>query len=308
MSMSACPTKTLVGAKAGHLSSYSLTLMALYYLQIAEDLPVLPTTPFAELKLAPVETQAEWRTSKHLSELLHGFFNFYDSEFSWGKEVVAVRLGSRTNRNEPCHADLRGIKYNRLHIEDPFLLDRNLNCVLGQDQENMLYGRIEEAALRMTAGQLPPGLDYDPVAVTIMQQSDLRRQAAFQAASPPMQPKPGMQQTALQVYDSRAVLAARNGENVPDHSIGSPGNALAARFPDHGYGNGAGPERPQDVSWAHRPDVQQSASGINGSSPGMSNRMDSRWAEEEFSVDRARAEAPAPEDVPITALQGAWSL
>ncbi|CAK0876113.1 unnamed protein product [Prorocentrum cordatum] len=64
-------------------------------------------------------------------ELLRRFFSFYHCGFRRGGEVVSVRLGRRRNAAWPQLARLRGRHVPRLHIEDPFILERNLNCVLG---------------------------------------------------------------------------------------------------------------------------------------------------------------------------------
>eukprot|EP00959_Pyramimonas_sp_CCMP1952_P470671 9497086-Pyramimonas_sp.AAC.1 len=50
-------------------------------------------------------------------------------------KVVSVRLGKRLAATEARFGSLQGRHARRLHIEDPFLLQRNLNCVLGRLQE-----------------------------------------------------------------------------------------------------------------------------------------------------------------------------
>lgn len=45
-------------------------------------------------------------------------------------------MGCRLAITEPCFSWLEQWE-NRLHIEDPFLLERNLNCVLGSWQEGI---------------------------------------------------------------------------------------------------------------------------------------------------------------------------
>jgi hypothetical protein len=91
--------------------------------------------------------------------LLSYFFNFYASEFRWGTEVVAVHLGRRTATWDVDHMNLRGRRLQRLHVADPFLTDRNLNCVLSTEQENTLYNEICKAAVALQNGQLPAGLE-----------------------------------------------------------------------------------------------------------------------------------------------------
>lgn len=149
------------GAREKHLSSYSLTLMVIYFLQVDPGvaMPCLPTQVFdGGQGTPPAVEQVTWSCSSSLVSLLFRFFTFFAFDFGWGTEVVAVRLGARTSRTDPAHSSLRGCWGCRLHIADPFLLERNLNCVLGPVQEQTLQSRIHEAARALQNGVLPPGL------------------------------------------------------------------------------------------------------------------------------------------------------
>jgi len=152
------------GAKDNYLSSYSWVLMVIYYMQVSPDcgLPCFPTWAFnGQIRPPQALQDVKWTPRQNLSQMLYGFFHFYAREFQWGEEVVAAHLGERTYRTDAVHADLRGHWIPRLHVADPFLL-RNLNCVLGLQEESVLYSKICEAVSAMVVGQLPVGLTPDP--------------------------------------------------------------------------------------------------------------------------------------------------
>ena len=99
---------------------------------------------------APHIRDMRWDSPLPLPALLMQFCLFFHHEFRWGSEVapgfqgplkasfwkVSVRMGCRLSITEPCFNWLEKWE-NRLHIEDPFLLERNLNCVLGSWQEGL---------------------------------------------------------------------------------------------------------------------------------------------------------------------------
>ncbi|CAJ1374721.1 unnamed protein product [Effrenium voratum] len=150
----------LVGAKAGHLSSYSWTLMVIYFLQVHPEtqLPCLPTLYFQQGATA-AESQARWSCNLLPHQLLARFLSFYAFDFQWGAEVVSVRLGRRLGPEEAAFefAQLPGLEVMRMQVEDPFLLGRNLNCVLGFVQEQQMQQELSQAAWVMHHGLLPQG-------------------------------------------------------------------------------------------------------------------------------------------------------
>merc|ERR1712136_582028 len=101
----------LKGAPARHLSSYALTLMVIYYLQVVCGVPSLQESGFA------------W-------------------EFRWGTEVVSVRCGRRQDVDSDQFRELGGRWDERLHIEDPLECSRNLRDVLWRQHEELLRERI----------------------------------------------------------------------------------------------------------------------------------------------------------------------
>ena len=146
-------------AKMGNLSSYSWSILCLYYLQYARIIPSLqarapPGVVIYSCKstgrtfdvgylsgdCAAVEkTLIPPDESKCVASLLCGFFAFYDEIFEWGQEVVSIRVGARKKITDPEFAQLsQGSRAmmdlpddcQRIHIEDPFDLSRNLHCVM----------------------------------------------------------------------------------------------------------------------------------------------------------------------------------
>ncbi|CAE8674625.1 unnamed protein product [Polarella glacialis] len=145
------------GAALRHLSTYSLTLMAIFFLQVHPSwrLPCLPTWGFGSGGVAKEVLGITWESPGGLPELVCGFFRFYVADFQWGQEVVSVRLGRRAFRNEPDFFELSGRVAPRMHIEDPFLLSRNLNCILGSEQEQQLQEKMQSVALALAARVVP---------------------------------------------------------------------------------------------------------------------------------------------------------
>jgi len=146
------------GAPGGHLSSYSLTLMALYFLQVEVGMPCLNTAAFSSKGSAPEVDNISWACGVNLVDLVTRFFAFFagaEGGFQWGREVISVRKGRRLATNGLDFAMLPGRLTSRLHIEDPFLLARNLNCVLSLENEQLLRVKLGQAASTMYCGGIP---------------------------------------------------------------------------------------------------------------------------------------------------------
>lgn len=148
------------GAPDCHLSSYSWTLMVIYFLQVDPkvQLPLLPVQADEPSELAErVEAaRAAWSScTLCLAQLLTRFFCFYSQEFYWGSEVVSLRFGNRLDVRETLFEALKGRHHARLHVEDPFQLHRNLNCVLGEPQELELCAALQGALQQLQQGLLP---------------------------------------------------------------------------------------------------------------------------------------------------------
>jgi hypothetical protein len=150
------------GPKEGHLSSYALTLMTLYFLQVDEyiKMPCLPTVAFDGSADHSQAQSVQWSCELSVEVMLYRFFSFFAMYFIWGKEVISIRLGKRNLIEDSRFSELPGhfSKKPRLHIEDPFLLGRNLNCVLKEPQEHVLWQKICEALAVTQHAMVPPGL------------------------------------------------------------------------------------------------------------------------------------------------------
>mmetsp|Transcript_73029 Transcript_73029/g.171235 ORF Transcript_73029/g.171235 Transcript_73029/m.171235 type:complete len:400 (+) Transcript_73029:86-1285(+) len=151
----------LSGARNGYLSSYTWTLMVVYFLQVhpALQMPCLSTEAFRRGATAESLQKPAWKCDFLPHRLLHGFFDFFTNPngFKWGAEVVSVRLGTRVNPAQEF-VQLTGRDSMRLHVEDPFLLSRNLNCVLGWSQEGEMHSKMKAAAAALGQNLLPEGM------------------------------------------------------------------------------------------------------------------------------------------------------
>ncbi|XP_041855212.1 poly(A) RNA polymerase GLD2 [Melanotaenia boesemani] len=114
-------------ASKGTLSSYTLVLMVLHYLQTRKE-PVLPSlqrdypecfNPFMEVDMVPEGPKNIppyiSRNQSSLGQLLLGFLKYYATEFRWDKQVISVREATalpKTNSNE--------WKNKFICVEEPF--------------------------------------------------------------------------------------------------------------------------------------------------------------------------------------------
>jgi len=136
------------GGHKGCLSSYSFTLLGLYYLQMDPEvsLPVLP------LDGSSPSSPPTWESPFSLPTILARFFYFYSKRFHWGFEVVSIRVGERLIALHESFESLDIESMDRLHIEDPFIHTRNLNCVLWHANEQTLKLEFKKAFKAMLRG------------------------------------------------------------------------------------------------------------------------------------------------------------
>jgi len=153
------------GAALGYLSTYAFMLMAIYFMQVDPfiRLPCVRVCAFdggSAPKAGRVNelTLGMWRCQLPLPMLIARFFRFFAEQFMWGHEVVSVRLGRRANADGPEFASLAHRGHPHIHVEDPFLLDRNLSDVLGKRQELHLRAAFADALLIVLSGRTPVGL------------------------------------------------------------------------------------------------------------------------------------------------------
>ncbi|XP_070760411.1 poly(A) RNA polymerase GLD2 [Enoplosus armatus] len=98
-------------ASKGTLSSYTLVLMVLHYLQTLNE-PVLPSlqrdypecfNPFMDIDMVPEGPKHVppyiSRNQSSLGELLLGFLKYYATDFRWDKQVISVREARALPKN-----------------------------------------------------------------------------------------------------------------------------------------------------------------------------------------------------------------
>lgn len=165
----------LHNASSGHLSSYSLTLLGLFYCQVAGALPSLQAmVPNSEDYFSPskflgldgpaycvgfassssatvqnfIKGQAAWPAEVSLA----GFFRFFGREFVWGDEVVSVRVGRRRSKGAFPGLQLHAATAEplMLHIEDPIETSRDLACVMAPGNSTKLRSAMAAEAARMS--------------------------------------------------------------------------------------------------------------------------------------------------------------
>ena len=163
------------GAPMGHLSSYSFTLMVLYYFQVRGALPSIQAyldPVYFEQRLKKENDIATYNvamktdmrvpeSARNVNITFNDFLDFYANEYKWGKEVVSVRIG-RPNLLLKQFPRLRvsvrqGVsdaeKQDFIQIEDPFDIDRNLSVVLGVGNNHKL--RMSFKAPRRDPNRIP---------------------------------------------------------------------------------------------------------------------------------------------------------
>ncbi|XP_074788397.1 poly(A) RNA polymerase GLD2 [Athene noctua] len=139
-------------ASRGTLSSYSLVLMVLHYLQTLPE-PVLPSLqkhypeyfdPTVQLHLVH---QAACTIPPHLSkngsslgDLLIGFFKYYATEFDWSHQMISVREAKAVPRPD-------GIEWRNkfICIEEPFDGTNTARAVHEQQKFDIIRGEFLQA-------------------------------------------------------------------------------------------------------------------------------------------------------------------
>lgn len=154
------------GASQSKLSSYTFTLLMVYFMQVHREIMLPCLSPGLFEDGASEETLAEklevaassWTCQLSLPDLFFRFIGFYTMEFEWGREVAAPRLGQRRYARDGVFDKLRGRFVQRLHVEDPYVLERNLHCVLGEPEETQLQEAFHLAWQTLFHGLTPAGL------------------------------------------------------------------------------------------------------------------------------------------------------
>eukprot|EP00929_Paragymnodinium_shiwhaense_P117244 TRINITY_DN8760_c0_g2_i1.p1 TRINITY_DN8760_c0_g2~~TRINITY_DN8760_c0_g2_i1.p1 ORF type:complete len:903 (-),score=167.08 TRINITY_DN8760_c0_g2_i1:107-2815(-) len=150
----------VTGACQRHLSTYAFSLMAIYFMQVDPEVQ-LPCLSVGAFEWGS-PSLGDWSCPLPLHVLVARFFRFYEEQFAWGVEVVSVRLGRRQKAESRHFSHLSHRAAVRVHVEDPFQLERNLHDVLGEQQEQRLRAAFSAALHVVLAGNTPQGLGAEP--------------------------------------------------------------------------------------------------------------------------------------------------
>lgn len=153
------------GAPAGHLSSYSFTLLVIFYMQVRGALPCFQQ--YAERaprwyveggKCCNVAMDLTLTAARPEVEItLQDFASFYcsESEFTWGDDVVSVRAGRKAPKRSYPDLGMNGRRHvtatdraYMIDIEDPFDLNRNLNYVFAPGHNRKLWFALRALSLQ----------------------------------------------------------------------------------------------------------------------------------------------------------------
>lgn len=146
-------------ASVGTLSSYSIVLMVLNYLQSGCDPPVLnslqmlypdffnPTKNVDELPMfepADLIQCNRSRNKQSVGELLKGFFNYYTNIFDYETTIMSVRLGRKLPRSS-----LPAWRGKWICIEEPFDLTNTARAVRNYTYYSQIIDEFRRAHNRM---------------------------------------------------------------------------------------------------------------------------------------------------------------
>lgn len=181
--------KRVCGAGEGNLSSYSWTIMVIYFMQLVGILPSLQLlqegsrilshsdywghprkfeTAFltakeykqavADQKIPPCQAEADLT----VAQLLYGFVRFFALEYQWGNETVSMRSPERREPNEWMRFFGTVHPEAMIHIEDPIEF-RDLNIVLRRERLAQLKEEFNHALQMLEDGcSLEEFLTRDP--------------------------------------------------------------------------------------------------------------------------------------------------
>lgn len=156
------------GAAFGHFSSYSMTLMVIFYMQIRGALPCFQRVAPDQSRSIYYEGSKRYDVTMDLDASapnpgadvsFRDFAKFFIDEFQWGKQVVSIRRGERLLADEfpelrmNFRAETKPYEVEQmLHIEDPFDIVRNLNCVLSSGSNQKLWWALADVEKYSSGG------------------------------------------------------------------------------------------------------------------------------------------------------------
>lgn len=309
------------GALNGYLSSYSLTLMVLYFLQVDTelDMPCLPTDLFSCHGQSPEINSFTWARRMPLAAVLRKFFMFYGVPggmgFEWGSEVVSVRLGRRAKASEQVFMNLPGRHTQRLHVEDPFL-PRNLNCVLLMDKEKILQAKLQETAFTLVS-QTVPKVFLE--AVEEGQMLHMRRQAYYDDQAiwsqqqAPCKMENGFVNTGsaypVVTSSSRHDAVVENGGSIKPGQRGKRSSPASDNESTRSGGTSAATSIPSSSRLEHQPTFLETTGNqgmVNSTAKKKvgRNKIGAGETTLPHKSETSAEKSPNPADLPITKLAG----
>jgi len=178
------------GAGAGNLSSYTWTIMVIYFLQLVDGVPSLQALALERRMVSDIDywgfrhefeatflsVDDYWSTCGDgnrkglgvgVGELLYGFFRFLSREYIWGKEVMSIRCPERLEADGWWRVVGKSHAEPGIHVEDPIEL-RDLNIVLRRDRLAQLKAELARAVDMLQGGcSLDEFLSSEPLSIQI---------------------------------------------------------------------------------------------------------------------------------------------
>uniref|UniRef100_A0A3P8WEP1 polynucleotide adenylyltransferase n=1 Tax=Cynoglossus semilaevis TaxID=244447 RepID=A0A3P8WEP1_CYNSE len=143
-------------ASKGTLSSYTLVLMVLHYLQTLKE-PLLPSLqkeypeyfdPFMEIDMVPegpkhIQPYVS-RNKSSLGELLLGFLKYYTTDFRWNEQVISVREATAFSKGNS-----KEWRNKFICVEEPFERNNVARAVYEKVKFDAIKARFAEACQRL---------------------------------------------------------------------------------------------------------------------------------------------------------------
>jgi hypothetical protein len=154
-------------AAKGHLSPYTWGLLSIFFLQVTNEGPYLPSLRNFKMASGLMKNPAAsdsttWTPSSSnvsAGDLFKKFMQFYSTEFDWRSEAVSVRAGKRQKPglNLPIHVVLHADGATSEvgpSIEDPFDEAKNLGNVINSASLVRLREELHRAHSLCSTGSL----------------------------------------------------------------------------------------------------------------------------------------------------------